>query len=321
VKGVIAGVIVIAILALILRSTQDDGSGNTSDDAGAQAATVRVGGSFERSADGDPMPIFSAVDIRSGQTSRGSVEIANRGKGNGYFILSQADLTDLPGPGGGALSTRLGLTVRDVTPKRKPVTIYRGPLNAMGARSVGFIEPGERRRYRFVARVDRPGDARPIAGVDDPYDDSAATIRYVWSAVDAQPPRPGKKPPKPRKPRKLGDRRPPVLKVEFPPVQRLLERDYLLTAVSCNERCIVRTRGSVRAGAARAAATPPLITALRKGQRLTLRTTIPRAALGSLWRSLRAGRPATIRLTIEARDRAGNRSALKRRVRLNPRVR
>jgi hypothetical protein len=315
VKGLIAGVFVIVILALLLPGSRSDDSSDSRPKASAKAATVRVGGSFERSTRGDGMPVFSAVDVKRGDTLQGSVEIANRGRGNGYFILSQADLTDLPGPAGGALSKRLGLTVRDVTSKRKPVTIYRGALNAMGARSVGFIEPGDSRRYRFTARVDRPGDARRIPGVDDPYENSAATVRYVWSAVDAAPPQPG------RPPRKLGDRRPPVLKVEFPRVQRLLERDHLLASVACNERCIVRTRGSVRAGTARTTPTPPLITALRRGQRLTLRTSIPRGALAAMRRSLRAGRPATIRLTIQARDRAGNRAAVKRRVRLNPTVR
>ena len=49
------------------------------------------------------------------------MKIANTGKASGYFSLSQADLTDVPGPNGGALSQRLRLEIVDVNrPPRSP---------------------------------------------------------------------------------------------------------------------------------------------------------------------------------------------------------
>jgi hypothetical protein len=230
VRGLIASIIVVAILALLLPGAEQDGARASRAHDRAKAATVSVGESFERSTRGDGTPIFTAVDLDRGDAAKGTVEIANSGKENGFFILGQADLTDLPGPGGGALSKRLGLTVRDVTRKRKPVTVYRGPLGSMGARSVGFIEPGDTRRYRFTARVNRPGHARPIPGVDHPYAGSAATVRYVWSVVQAAPPARGSRS------RKVCHIRPPVLKADLSRAQRLLDHEHLLAAISCDKR-------------------------------------------------------------------------------------
>lgn len=302
-KGLLAGVLAIAILALVIPRLGDDQPTPDLRPKGPRAAAISPNGSLSKGSTPDGMPVFKVSDLSPGTLVEGAVTIANAGRASGYFSLSQADLTDLPGPNGGALSELLRMEVQDVTRPAKPVTVYDGAFAAMDIRPLGFLRPGSTRRYRFTASA--PGTE------DDSYTGSAASARYVWTALEGAPGRSTAPPP---------DRRPPRLRVTIPRVQPLLTRRYFLAGARCSEACRLAVLGRVRAGASRAA-TRPIRRRAPAGRIQQLRVRIPPRALRPLRRRLLAGRRASLRLEFSARDGAGNRAIVKRTVRLNPRRR
>ena len=87
--------------------------------------------------------------------------VRNPGPGTRYFWLSPGRVRERLGAGGGRLSSAIALTVMELTDISSPTVIYRGPLRYVGARPLGFLEPGARRSFSFVAEL--PG-RRALAG-------------------------------------------------------------------------------------------------------------------------------------------------------------
>lgn len=313
-KGLLAGAVAIVILALVLpRADDPNGQSGTSP---ARAAAVSSSGSIEHTNSRDGMPIFTASNVGPGTLVEGHVKIANTGSSSGYFSLSQADLTDVPGPNGGALSQKLRLEITDVTDTAKPVAVYRGPFAALGVRPLGFIGTGGERNYRFIATIpDTGGPASSVSG-DNALKGSSTSARFVWSAVQGAAPAAPGKPAIPAPPR---DTRPPRLRVSFAKVQRLLTRPFVATRARCSEACTVIVSGTARTSRGFRVRR----VRRRAGPRrpVTVRVRLSRRALRSVRRRLRAGRPVTVRLTFAAVDRAGNRSVVRRTLRLRPRAR
>ena len=312
-KGLLAGVIAIVVLALVLpRADEPDEPGGAA--KRARAAAVSSSGSIEHTNSRDGMPIFTASDVGPGTLVEGDVKIANTGGGSGYFSLSQADLTDVPGPNGGILSQKLRLEIVDRTDRSKPVTVYRGPFARLGVRPLGFIAEGAERDYRFTAMIPDSGSpASPVSG-DNALKGSSASARFVWSAVQ------GAAPGAPAGPKQQPkDRRPPRLRVSFAKVQRLLTRPFVVTRASCDEACTVTVAG--RARTSRGYRVRTVRRKARAGRPVTVRLRLSRPALRSVRRRLRAGQPVTVRLRFTAVDRGGNRSGVRRTLRLRPRPR
>lgn len=292
VKGLIAGIIGVAILAVVIPRGDGDGP-KPREPSGPppRAATVTTSGSLTHAGG---TPVFFAADVSPGTILEGTATVANAGRGSGYFSLSQANLTDEPGPQGGALSERLAMEIVDVTRPRRPVTIYEGPYAAMDVRPLGFIPAGAKRRYRFTATV-ASGDGEAVTG-------SSTSAQYVWTALEGVPARPEPSEPPPV------DRRPPRLVVHIPRVQRLITTPYLAARVKCGEDCRLSVTGGLRR-------------TLREGRAVPVRIRIPRLRLRAFRRALLDGRRATLRLTFVALDGRRNRSIVKRTVRLKPRRR
>ena len=292
------------ILALVLPRSDDPDPPQESA-KGARAAAISTSGSFARPRSTDRMPVFTASNVGPGALVEGAVTIVNAGRATGYFSLSQKDVTDVPGPNGGALSRKLQLEIRDVTRPSKPVAVYTGPFTGIGVRGLGFIAKGSDRDYEFTAMLpDTAGPESQISG-ENALRGSAASARFVWSALEGAPP---KEPPgKAARPK---DRLPPELRVSIPRVQPLLTRSYLDTSARCSEACTLKVTGSAR-----------LSRELRAGRPTRVRVELPRAALRSLRRRLLAGRPVAVKLTFTARDSAGNRFVVRKTVRLKGRRR
>ncbi len=297
----VAGAAAVAALVLVNKGEAPKRTANP------RAIVKSASGSFTQSNSRAGMPIFTASNVGPGNSASGEVTIANTGTLKGYFYLSQSQLTDTVGPGGGALSNRLRLTVRDVTSPGAPTTVYSGPFAAMNTQPLGFISPDAARRYSFTALF-LDGGTPPTAGAgDNAYKGSSTSVRYVWSALGDSP----------RK-----DRRPPRLRVSIPGVQRILTNHYLLVRARCNERCRMNVAGSVQVRGTRRVATPRIRNRRVGANRTTkLKVKIPRKMWGPVRRALVRSRPATIRLKIDARDPAGNLAVVKRTVRLKPRRR
>jgi glucose/arabinose dehydrogenase len=109
------------------------------------------------------------------------------------------------------------------------------------------------------------------------------------------------------------DRRAPRLRVRVPGRQRMRRQRGAIAFARCDESCTVSMSGRLRTGgrsyrlrgARRAAA---------RGQRIGLRVRLTRRASRALRRALGDGRRVRIPVALRARDRAGNRSPLLRRV-------
>ena len=301
VKGLLAGAIAIVILALVLPGGDDDDPPQVVA-KGARPAAISTSGSFSSVESRGGMPVFTASNVGPGTLVEGTVTIANGGRATGYFSLSQKDLTDAPGPNGGALSQALELEISDVTKPDKPVPVYSGPFAGMGVRGLGFIPRGSEREYQFTATLRSSGEA---IGGEAALEGSSASARFVWRALEGEPPKRADRAPAPQR-----DRRPPRLRVSIPSVQPLVTRRFLETKARCSEPCTLAVTGSARAR-------KPL-----RAKRLTrVRVKLPRRTLRSLRRRLLAGRPAALKLKFTAVDGAENRFVVRRTVRLRPRRR
>jgi hypothetical protein len=141
-----------------------------------------AGGSLELVNSKDGEAIFTTGAMRPGQQAIGTVQIANGGSMPGALAVTRtAGATEIPGAGGGLLSTRLELGVFDVTQGTAPVQLWSGKLAAMPALGVGMLPAGEQRVYRFVATM-------PSGAADDAFQGASLSVGFTWTAVGSGEP-------------------------------------------------------------------------------------------------------------------------------------
>jgi Big-like domain-containing protein len=140
------------------------------------------GGPLTLSNDKEGAAILSLGGMRPGDSVTDTVTLGNTGTVDGDLSLSTSNLIDNLGAGGGALSGKLDLRVRDVTVSGSPVTVYNGKLDSVSPVALGTLAAGAFRVYEF--HVSFP-DAGP--GAENAYQGSATTIQFDWSAVNNGP--------------------------------------------------------------------------------------------------------------------------------------
>jgi hypothetical protein len=116
--------------------------------------------------------ILSGLRMLPGQSVTGTVTIANQGTASGRLELTTAALADTPGPGGGQLSERLQLVVRDDT---AGALRYEGTLAGLQDLALGTFRPHEAHRYRFTVGF-------PAQTGDNAYQSSSVSVTYNWQA-------------------------------------------------------------------------------------------------------------------------------------------
>jgi hypothetical protein len=269
--------------------------------AGALAADdpPRVGalaaaGALRLVSDADGTAILTAAGLKPGQSASGTVTLSNTGDLDGSLDLLQTALVDVPGTGGGRLSTALELEVSDVTggPAR---IVYQGPLAGLGLAAVGPLRASEQRRYRLVATLPDTGvPAAPLSG-DNRLQGASVRVTWTWQAA-GQPPTPTPTPvasttpapapvPAPLPVRGRGWAA-AVLKLRIP-WQRVLATRGITVVATCEEAC--RLRFGAR-----------LESAPRRGRRRTLQAGHVFRPAGS-HRNLPAGAPRRIKLRLTPR--------------------
>src|SRR5918911_1342400 len=127
--------------------------------------------------DHDGVAILTAPAMAPGATATGEVTISNAGDAAGAFSLAASSPADSGGPAGG-LSAILALRVSDVTGSA-PVTVYAGTLTAFRGASLGTLDAGAARRYRFEVAY----PAGRTAAMDDPYQGASTSLALSWSAT------------------------------------------------------------------------------------------------------------------------------------------
>jgi PASTA domain/Bacterial Ig-like domain (group 3) len=144
------------------------------------------GGTLTLSNDKEGSAILTLGGMRPGDSVTDAVTLGNTGTLDGDLSLSTSNLLDTPGGGGGALSGKLDLRIRDVTVAGSPVTVYNGKIDALTPVALGTLTAGASRIYEF--RVFFP-DAGP--GVENAYQGSSMSVQFDWTAVstvDVDPP-------------------------------------------------------------------------------------------------------------------------------------
>ena len=138
---------------------------------------------------------------------------------------------------------------------------------------------------------------------------------YVpWTASTSAPP-PGPPPgPPPPPPPPAGDTTPPTVGVSAPRSQRL-GRGRIRVRVSCpSEGCRAAVRGTVSfPGAAATFRLKGDSVTIAQGDSERATLVLPRRALAAVKRALARGRRVTARISVRARDQAGNEATLVRR--------
>jgi hypothetical protein len=156
----------------------------------ARAATVAASGAFELSDSKEGGPIFAATGIAPGEATTGTVAIEDTGSEPLALTLHRGELIDEPGLGGGLLSSRLRLTVVDLSGPSAPRTLYTGPLDSMPAQPAGTLQGGETRTYEFTATLSDGGEP----SFQNAVQGASTTVAYTWVATEpgeGEPEEPG----------------------------------------------------------------------------------------------------------------------------------
>jgi hypothetical protein len=219
----------------------------------AQASAVAAAGSFSFANSRDGMPIFSATGIAPGDSVGGTIEIANEGELPGELVVTQHDVEDTPGPGGGELSGRLTLRIADVTAPANPITVYSGPLAPMPARPAGVLEPGASRTYEFTATLPETG---PGGGAQNDVQGASVSVAYSWTAgeVTASPEPGSPAGPTPAVPPSSSPAVPAgtapavaPLRLTIARVRHRIRHGSVVVWARCNTACAIAAHGRLRA--------------------------------------------------------------------------
>jgi hypothetical protein len=148
--------------------------------------TSGPGDSLTLSNDKEGAAILSLGGMRPGDSVTDTVTLGNTGTVPGDLSLSTSNLLDTPGTGGGALSGKLDLVIRDVT-MGSPVTVYTGKLDALTPVTLGPLAAGASRVYEFSVSFPDAG-----IGAENAFQGSAVSVQFNWTAVnndaDTDPP-------------------------------------------------------------------------------------------------------------------------------------
>ena len=165
VVGVLGGAVV---LFAATRDSEDD----------SPEVEIRGSGSLALTNSREAQAIFSAAGMVPGDTAEGTVTLGNAGSVSGSLVLSAEDLIDKPGTLGGRLSDTMRVRISELGSGE---TVYSGSLAEMPDLQLGRLEPGEERKYRFVASFPDTGvPASPTSG-DNAFRLASLSLAYRWN--------------------------------------------------------------------------------------------------------------------------------------------
>jgi hypothetical protein len=275
-------------------------SGAFASDAPPRVGALAAAGALQLVSDADGVAILTAAGLKPGQSASGTVRLTNTGDLDGQLDLLQTAVADVPGAGGGRLSSALMLQVQDIS-GGSPVVAYSGPLAGLGLATIGSLHAGEERVYRIVATLPDTGvPAGPTTG-DNSLQGASMRVTWTWQAGPATPaatatpaptataapptPLPIQDPPQPGEPG-TPEWVAAVLKLEVPWQRVMVTRGVTLKA-TCQEAC-------------RLGFTARVETAPKRGRRKTLMARRVFKLAGTR-RSLPAGIPKRIKLRLTPR--------------------
>lgn len=168
-----------AAVVLVLLGAVAYAAVKPSDDAAARelARSGRV--RIKNSRGGDAL--VGMQGMLPGDSTSGTVRIANASRVRARFYLGLSKLIETPGDGGGRLSFRLVLTVKRLSARRRPQLVYSGPLREMPMLRLGVFRPRERRTYSFAVLFPEGGPS-----MDDRFQRASTSLQFNWYARRAR---------------------------------------------------------------------------------------------------------------------------------------
>lgn len=186
----------------------------------ATAVISDVQGGFLQSTfrgDTEALLLFSPDD------PAGEIAITNDGSRAGYFAMTQEVVASEPASGPESAPKLVDLVLTEAGGNGRPEPLYRGPVGGFTPITVGPVDPGEKRRFRFRFS----GGRRPLL-----------SLVYRWPTTGA--------------PDGTGERAepgPPVqLRLHVPRSQRVLDTRTFFVRARCEEPCSFTGEAQLRAG-------------------------------------------------------------------------
>lgn len=285
--------------------------------AAPHASLELVDGTLSMSNSKAGAAILSASGMGPGDVATGNVTIANTGSVSGDFSLSAFDVTDVPGTGGGLLSTALDATILDLTEPAAPRQVYSGSLGAMTTLDLGSFAAGSRHTYSFSVGMG-PGVRF------DSVQSGAVSVGYRWTASasadggDTAPPTTSGTTPAP--PPTTGTTQPPPTTTTPPPPPTgpgplkltlagprswsvRTRRGPAVTA-RCTRACTLRAKLKVNGAGGRVALkVQSKATAGAAGSATRFNIVVSARALGTIRKALARRRRISIAVSVTATDK------------------
>lgn len=168
----------VAILAISASAVVGSGAAFTS--ASANPANVFTAGNLSHSNSKTGSAILTASLMKPGDTTQGTVTIANDGTLAGTFSITTSNLADTPGPNGGNLSGVLKLKIIDQTTS---ATLFDGALNNVGTLSAGTFAASASHTYQFTVTWPDGGTPGSATTGDNAYKSSSTSVQFNWNEV------------------------------------------------------------------------------------------------------------------------------------------
>jgi spore coat-associated protein N len=172
--------VLVTIAAVLLAASVAIGSGANFTSTSANPANVFTAGNLHHSSTpADGTAILTAVKMKPGATTTGSITLTNDGDLPGTFTLTKSITADVAGANGGDLAGKLVLTIREGA-----TTVWTGTLGAaMGTVSLGTWNAGAVHTYDFSVNFPDGGTPASNTTEDNAYKGSTITARFDWTAV------------------------------------------------------------------------------------------------------------------------------------------
>lgn len=141
--------------------------------------TIASSGPLIAAASSNGVAIFTGYDLRHGESRSGLVTIANAGHLAGRLELTEAEASS------DFAATDLVLSIDDVTDDDDHLRVFEGEIGGLpvGGVDLGRFEPGQLRRYRFLAKL--------LRGLPDRNRGRGAGAVYEWNLAPALCPQSG----------------------------------------------------------------------------------------------------------------------------------
>jgi hypothetical protein len=167
---------------LLVAAAVAVGSGANFNSQSANPANTFSAGTLSQSNSKTGVAILTAEKLTPGDSTNGTVDIANTGDVAGIFSLAKSNVVDAAGTP--SLSQKLTLKIEDLgapdcTTCPAAVEKYSGTLAAMGTIAMGSFAAAEAHRYKFTVTFPDGG----ANGADNAYKAAQTTVDYTWTSV------------------------------------------------------------------------------------------------------------------------------------------